>query len=247
MMKDAVGIYSFTIDAYLSDFRGKATLPMIGGFMLQAATKHAEERGFGYSEMTQKDRVWVLTRMNIVIYEYPKNDVDIKVHTWISDVSKYLTERCFAFEDNEGKYFGYTRSLWMSIDINSRRPTNLLELQGLSDYTVDKECPIPSASKIGVIDEGQVDSSFTVKYSDIDINKHLNSIKYIEHFVDIFPLQMYEHKQISNIEINYIAESKYGTKMDIMKSKIDINCFILEMKDQTKTVCSSRITWADIN
>ena len=29
-----IGKYSFVIDAYLTDFRGKATLPMIGGFML---------------------------------------------------------------------------------------------------------------------------------------------------------------------------------------------------------------------
>jgi hypothetical protein len=44
-MPALIGKYKFAIDAYLTDFRGKATLPMIGGFMLQAATKHADERG----------------------------------------------------------------------------------------------------------------------------------------------------------------------------------------------------------
>ena len=43
-MVEIIGRYEFTIDAYLTDFRGKATLPMIEGFMLQSATKHAEER-----------------------------------------------------------------------------------------------------------------------------------------------------------------------------------------------------------
>ncbi len=41
MQHSPIGIYTYAIDAYLSDFRGKATLPMIGGFMLQAATRHA--------------------------------------------------------------------------------------------------------------------------------------------------------------------------------------------------------------
>ena len=47
-MSSIIGNYRFNIDAYLTDFRGKATLPQMSSFILQAATKHAEERGFGY-------------------------------------------------------------------------------------------------------------------------------------------------------------------------------------------------------
>jgi len=242
-MLSVVGIYTYPIDAYLSDFRGKATLPMLGGFMLQAATRHAEERGFGYSAMTSMKRVWVLTRMNIVINSYPKNDTEIKVHTWVTDVNKLFTERCFAFEDHNGNYFGFARSLWASIDIETRRPTNVLELEGLVDFKTDKPCPIAPAVKIPSQRETVLDSSFIVKYSDIDINKHLNSIKYIEHFVDIFPLEMYGEKEIYDFEINYITEGKYGSKIDINKKQTEEDVYILEMKEDDKTICSSRITW----
>ncbi len=242
-MKLSVGTYSYPIDAYLSDFRGKATLPMLGGFMLQAATRHAEERGFGYSFMTGNKRVWVLTRMNIVIDEYPRNDTEIKVHTWVTDVNKLFTERCFGFEDQNGNYFGYARSLWAAIDIETRHPTNVLELNDLADYISDKPCPIDSATKIPLLKDAGYDSSFVVKYSDIDINGHLNSIKYIEHFVDIFPLEMYEEKEIHSFEINYLTEGKYGTKLDIVKKETEPGKFILEMQDENKVICSSRITW----
>lgn len=248
-MKPAVGVYSYIIDAYLSDFRGKATLPMIGGFMLQAATRHAEERGFGYSVMTSNRRVWVLTRMNIVIDEYPTNDTQIKVHTWITSVNKLFTERCFAFEDMQGNYFGYARSLWASIDIDTRRPTNVLDLEGLADYVIEKDCPITPAGKIALSKDmlQNEDATFIVKYSDIDINKHLNSIKYIEHFVDIFPLDMYKEREIKEFEINYITEAVYGTKLEIWEKTIENNRFVLEMKDTDKAVCSSRITWKELN
>lgn len=238
-----VGTYAYSIDAYLSDFRGKATLPMLGGFMLQAATRHAEERGFGYSSMTAQKRVWVLTRMNIVIEEYPENDMEIKLHTWVTDVNKLFTERCFSFEDRNGKYLGYARSLWASIDLENRRPTNILEMSGLTDYITDKPCPIEPAVKIPLIKDAVTDSSFEVKYSDIDINKHLNSIKYIEHFVDTFPLEMYGQKEIRNFEINYLTEGQYGTKLDISKKEVDSDKFVLEMLDNDKVICSSRITW----
>lgn len=242
-MIEFVGIYTYTIDAYLTDFRGKATLPMLGGFMLQAATRHAEERGFGYSCMMSKQRAWVLTRMNIQLSSYPDNDTQIKLHTWVSDVNKLFTERCFAFEDQNGNYFGYARSLWASIDIQTRRPTNVLELDGMTHFISDKECPIDSAGKLSPIKDSEQITSFIVKYSDIDINKHLNSMKYIEHFIDIFPLELYQEKEIKGLEINYITEGRYASELDIFKKEVSDNVYSLEMRDKDKTICATKITW----
>lgn len=245
-MVPAVGVYNFTIDAYLSDFRGKATLPMLGGFMLQVATKHAEERGFGYSFMTSHDRVWVLTRMKIEISEYPTNDSEIKLHTWVSDVNKLFTERCFAFEDANGNYFGYARSLWASIDLVTRRPTNVLELAGLSDFKSDKECPIEGAPKVPPLkDNGTPITSFNVQYSDVDINKHLNSMKYIEHFVDVFPIELFQSKDIAVFDINYITEGHYGARLDIEQKEVAKDEYILEMKNEGKAICSARVVWQE--
>jgi acyl-ACP thioesterase len=243
-MKPIVGEYLFSIDAYLTDFHGKATLPMLGGFMLQAATKHAEERGFGYSSMTGKKRVWVLSRMAIEIFEYPKNDTEIKIRTWVKDVNKLFTERCFAFEDHTGKNIGYARSIWASIDIETRRPANVLELYGLSDYvTVDEPCLIEGMKKIPPVKETELAGNFIVKYSDIDINKHLNSMKYIEHFIDLFDLDLFKEKEIRRFEINYISEVRYGSSINLVKKEEQENVFILEMKDDDTIVSASRVTW----
>jgi acyl-ACP thioesterase len=248
-MMEKVGKYEFTIDAYLTDFRGKATLPMIGGFMLQAATKHADERGFGYSSMTSQQRVWVLSRIAIEIFDYPKNDTVFVIKTWIVSVNRLFTERHFAFEDENGRKLGYGRSLWASIDLESRKPTNLLELYGLSGYiNAGEEVPIEGLAKIPVLkDNYEQATRFTVKYSDVDINKHLNSMKYIEHFVDVFDIGMFREKEIKRIEINYISEGKYGTDLDILKREEDEDSYILEMKDGDNSVCSTRITWKQIN
>ncbi len=244
-MIERIGRYEFTIDAYLTDFRGKATLPMIGGFMLQAATKHADERGFGYSEMTSQQRVWVLSRIAIEVFEYPKNDTTFIIKTWIVSVNRLFTERHFAFEDSEGKTIGYARSLWASIDLKTRKPTNLLELYGLSDYIhTDKQAEIEGMTKIPALkDNYEQAADFTVKYSDVDINKHLNSMKYIEHFVDVFDIDMFREKEIRRIEINYISEGEYGTKLDIIRRDEGDSVYVLEMKDGDINVCSTRITW----
>lgn len=244
-MLPLIGRYEFTIDAYLSDFRGKATLPMIGGFMLQVATRHAEERGFGYSSMTGQKRVWVLSRMAIELFEYPKNDTILVINTWVASVNRLFTERFFSFEDVNGKEIGFAKSLWASIDLETRKPTNVLELEGLVEFIdSEKSCPIIGMTKIPILkDNYELANEFIVKYSDIDINKHLNSMKYIEHFVDIFEIDMFREKEIGRIEINYLSEGRYGSKLDILKREEEDSVYILEMKDGDNTVCSTRITW----
>ncbi|GHV17070.1 acyl-ACP thioesterase [Bacteroidia bacterium] len=243
-MMEKTGKYEFTIDAYLTDFRGKATLPMIGGFMLQVATKHAEERGFGYSTMTSLQRAWVLSRMAIEIFEYPKNDTEMVIKTWVASVNKLFTERYFAFEDENGKVIGYAKSLWASIDLKTRKPTNVLETGNLSDYVAEVGNPIKGLTKIPALKENYEHASdFIVKYSDVDINKHLNSMKYIEHIVDVFDIDMFREKEIRRIEINYISEGHYGTKLDILKQEEADGTFILEMRAGDINVCSARIIW----
>ena len=243
-MVEIIGRYEFTIDAYLTDFRGKATLPMIGGFMLQSATKHAEERGFGYSSMTSMQRPWVLSRMAIEIFEYPKNDTIMVVKTWVANVNRLFTERYFAFEDESGKEIGYAKSLWASIDLKARKPTNVLELDGLSEYITEKANPIDGLTKIPALkDDYERASDFIVKYSDVDINKHINSMKYIEHFVDVFDIEMFREKEIRRIEVNYISEGQYGTKIDILKQEEADNTFILKMRAGDVSVCSNRLIW----
>lgn len=244
MTAPVIGKYEFTIDAYLTDFRGKATLPMIGGFMLQAATKHAEERGFGYSAMTSQQRAWVLSRMAIEMFEYPKNDTIFVIKTWVANVNRLFTERYFAFEDTDGKELGFAKSIWASIDLSTRRPTNVLEMPGLTDYITQQNCPIEGLTKILPLKENyELATEFVVKYSDVDINKHLNSMKYIEHFVDVFDIEMFREKEIRRIEINYIAEGRYGSKLDIVKREESDGIFILELRDKDVNVCSTRITW----
>lgn len=244
-MKEPIGRYEFLIDAYLTDFRGKATLPMIGGYMLQCATKHAEERGFGYSYMTERKRVWVLSRMAIELFEYPKNDSVFVVKTWVADVNRLFTERYFSFENGEGKEIGFAKSLWASIDLVTRRPTNVLELQGLVDYVnKEKSCPIDGLGKVAPLKDDFVKvANFDVKYSDVDINKHLNSMKYIEHLVDVFDIDMFRVKDINRLEINYVSEGKYGTRLDINQKEIEDSIFVLEMKHNDFNICTARITW----
>jgi medium-chain acyl-[acyl-carrier-protein] hydrolase len=58
---------------------------------------------------------------------------------------------------------------------------------------------------LGAVDGEEYDG-FKVKYSDIDINGHVNSIRYIQWISDCFSLDCYRKCQVKRFEINYMTE-----------------------------------------
>ena len=151
MEKNKVGEFHFVTESYLMDFRGRITIPMIGNYLLHAASCHAADRGFGYSDMTERHTAWVLSRLAIEMTSYPAMSESVTLYTWVDEVGKLFTSRCFELVNGEGKTFGFARSIWAAIDVETRRPT-LLDVEGLSAYVTDRPCPIEKPGKIAPVE-----------------------------------------------------------------------------------------------
>lgn len=87
-----------------------------------------------------------------------------------------------------------------------------------------------------------------VYYNDIDINGHVNSIKYIEHILDLFPKQWFAEKKVARFEMAYVAESYYGDTLSFFRDEVDEGIYDIEVRknvgsDQPEgeVVCRSKI------
>ena len=59
----------------------------------------------------------------------------------------------------------------------------------------------------------------------MDVNGHINSVKYIEHVLDLFPIDWYKTHRIKRFDIAYVAESHYGDQLKFYREKVDDNTF----------------------
>ena len=243
-MLPKVGSFKFHVESYVCDFRGKATLPVIGNFILQAATIHAQQRGFGYEAISKDHTAWVLSRISIEMSEYPGYGQDLTIETWIEDVARFFTQRCFRFINQDGKPVGYARTIWAAIDMETRRPKDLLSWRPDMIEYIDNSilCPIEKPSKIAEA-KGESVMGYTVRYSDIDINRHMNSIKYMEHTLNTFDLDIFIQKNMSKFEMVYLAEGRFGEKLKLYKQEINPDEFIIDTKRGEESICRSRIIW----
>ncbi|MEG1545361.1 MAG: thioesterase, partial [Tannerellaceae bacterium] len=195
-----------------------------------------------YDEMTERHTAWVLSRMAIEMTDYPRMSEPLTLYTWIEEVGRLFTNRCFEWVDNAGKTLGYARTIWAAIDMETRRPTSL-DVEKLGAYIADRPCPIEKPGKIAPAEGLSEGVPYQVKYSDLDVNGHLNSIKYIEHLLDLFDLTLFAEKEISRFEIAYQAEGKYGMPLMLHSSEAAPNKYIQSICHEGKAICRAAVTW----
>ena len=238
-----IGSYKFIAEPFHVDFNGRLTMGVLGNHLLNCAGFHASERGFGIATLNEDNYTWVLSRLAIDLEEMPYQYEEFTVQTWVENVYRLFTDRNFAIIDKDGKKIGYARSVWAMINLNTRKPADLLTLHGGSivDYVCDEPCPIEKPSRIKVATD-QPCAKLTAKYSDIDINGHVNSIRYIEHILDLFPIDLYKSKRIQRFEMAYVAESYYGDELSCFEEEVSENEYHVEIKKNgSEVVCRAKV------
>ena len=200
---DKIGSYEFLAEPFHCDFSQRLFMGHLGNHMLNAADFHSSARGFGMKYLMTINRSWVLSRLAIEMDEMPQ---------------QYTNSRIY----------GYGRSIWAMIDTQSRQPTDIFSIDNgaINQWIVkDKDCPIDKGGRVKMTDEAQYVRTIDTYYNDVDINGHINSVKYIEHILDLWPLNWYRTHCIRRFEIAYVAEAHQGDKLS----------FFMENFNQDKT------------
>jgi acyl-ACP thioesterase len=246
-MKDnKTGTYTFVTEPFHVDFNGKLTLGVLGNHLLNCAGFHATDRGFGMAMLNEDNYTWVLSRLAIEMDDMPGQYENFTIRTWVENVYRLFTDRNFAIVNKDGITIGYARSIWAMINMNTRKPADLLSMHGgnIVEYICESEdCPVEKPGRIKV-ETKEVTETLTAKYNDIDINGHVNSIRYIEHILDLFPIEYYRTMRIRRFEIAYIAESYYGDELKFYKEETGGGEFSIEVrKDNDEVVCRSKVVF----
>ena len=210
-----VGHYEFLAEPFHCDFSNSLLIGHLGNHLLNAADFHSNDRGYGMNYLMPRHKTWVLSRLAIEMKEMPKSYDRFFVETWVESAMKYFTSRDFKICTEE-KVYGYGKSVWAMIDTENRQPVDIFAVHdGLIRKYIDTEtdCPIAASSRVKMSGTEKLVRSIDTYYNDVDINGHINSVKYIEHILDLFDLDYYKSHFLQRFDIAYVAESHQGDKL----------------------------------
>jgi medium-chain acyl-[acyl-carrier-protein] hydrolase len=235
--------YSFHIQPQDVDFQQKATLASIVNILLTTAGYNADDNGFGLRTLNAMESSWVLLRMAVEMDYFPEQYEEIHVETWIEEVGRATTTRNFSIWNGNHEIIGNACSNWAMIDMKTRRAKDLITLEGIQQFATDELSRIEKPIKLNNLDTIKPVEQFKIKYSDIDLNQHVNSTRYVEWISDYFSLDTYKEKNIKRFEINFVNEMLFDDEVSIFASEILENDFRFEMRSKDKSTCRARMVF----
>ena len=204
------------IPSYDVSLNGQTKFYTLCNILLDSAAVHANKFRFGYHDMRKENVYWVLSRFHIIMHGYPRMDDQIKVETWPKGVNKLFFMRDYHILSADERLLTSATTAWLILDGNTGRPKKMKENYNLHSFHVDDFHAIEAApDKIPGIREPDRLRSVKARYSDLDINKHVNAVKYIEWVQDCYAQEIYENKNVIEFQINYQAETRYGETVQI--------------------------------
>ena len=227
-----IGTYEFIAEPFHCDFSGRMFLGHLGNQMLNAADFHSTDRGFGMKYLMTIQRSWVLSRLAIEMDEMPAQYEHFTIETWVESAMKFFTSRNFCVSGSDGSVYGYGRSVWAMIDTETRQPCDIYSIDNgaIKEWIVDdKPCPIEKGGRVKMSENADFVRTIDINYNDIDINGHVNSVKYIEHVLDLWDIAWYREHRLKRFEIAYVAEAHQGDQLSFYREKTAVNEYCVRL------------------
>ena len=181
------------------------------GYLQEAATQAALALGVSGPEILKKYHcMWMVTR-NWAELDAPLRWNDqITVKTWHRGASGASTYRDFdLFRD--GKPIGQGTTIWVMVDADSRKLFRIRDLAEFQGTDGGELCKGVKLHRIPMPEEFDSRTRRDLRYSDTDINGHVNNIHYADFACDSLHLEeLGRGKFVRSLQIGYVNECRAG-------------------------------------
>lgn len=235
-----ISSYPFTIQPENVDFTLRASVASIISYMLNVAGTDAHRKGFGVEALQGHSFTWVLSRLAVDINTQPRQYSNIEIDTWVNEFNRLSSTRNFKMRIGEDVIAAGV-SQWCMLNMETRQAVDMTQLKDIYERAMVAEpSPITAPARLRDI-VPQASVSRPVVYSDIDFNRHVNTLRYIDLIFDSLPIELIEKNNGMRLDINFIAEALYGEVLTIGWTS-EGNVWQFEISsDSGKKLCRAKI------
>lgn len=195
-----------TLTASVCDMTGQWRPSAIMEAMQEVSGTHSDLLGVGHNALQEIGLVWVIARGEVEMDAYPRMSDHVQVETFHMPVKRWFFPRYFRLMDMDGREFGRAATMWVLLDITSRKmapPDTILHL--MPDNS-DLPAPLGLPSPVTEIGGTIIRTDRDVVYTDLDLNGHVNNTRYIDWACNAIGIDTLRTNCLKNFSIQYNAE-----------------------------------------
>ena len=215
---------------------GVLKLQSIFDYLQQIAAEHANSLGFGMHALYDNNMIWVISKMSLKIYGSFHPEQKITICTYPSKVERIFFRREFEISDSvSGEVLVHASSFWLLLDSIKLRPLRRDILQNVRLDNPElpvfiNEFPSPAESY------GEMQELFStrVKFSQMDINQHLNNAQYATLVEDALYEKLQDKFSVNEINVSFLQAQKYPDIITTSLALDDSGNFSMTSTNQEK-------------
>ena len=192
--------------------------------MQEASIRHTEELGMGREMTLDRGLLWVVTLQRAEIARMPEYDECVTLESWPGQTMHLLFPRYCRLLDAGGETLVSASALWALVDSETRRMV-FPDRYGvrIDGVVTGHEIALPSPPRRA---EGEDRLSFTVPFSYVDLNGHMNNTRYFDLADDFLPPAS-EGRALRELTVEYANEARLGETINVTRERAEDGAFYL--------------------
>ena len=178
----------------------------------EASIRHTEQLGMGRDKTLDRGILWVLLMQRAEILRMPEYDETVVLKSWPGKTMHLLFPRYYSLETAGGEPLLKASALWSLVDQNTRKVV-FPEKYGvvIEGVVTGEEIAMPGAVRK---DACACERDFTVPYSFVDLNGHMNNTRYFDLAEDCAGAAA-AGKLLRSVSVEYQNEARLGQTLHL--------------------------------
>lgn len=232
------------VESFDVDIRGRLQPHTAFAFLLNAAWNHANEGVYGFKKLSAHNLLWVLVKMYILIKRLPTWGEQIAIETWGKKKVRLYALRDFTVVSETGERLISATSSWIILNRTNGRPQRFDQTSESLPWLKDKEAVETNLERVAQLTDGKEIARFKVRFSDIDVNRHVNSAAYLKWIIDSHSSDHLETNDIKSIEMSFLSEAMVNDEVTVYSEATDgFELFSVIRSFDAKELCRTRLGW----
>lgn len=184
---------------------------------------------------------WLYSKYKLKIYDKADFDHELTIRAWISKLDNVRSwQEMEVKRGDELLCEGRLESCLVSLSDLAISRLSCIELP--DGLLVDRMTGVgPFVRKLRFEDGCEKVFTHTVRYCELDNNRHMNNLHYVDMFMNAFDMDFYDRNVITGFEIHYLSQVYYGEKLDVYRAGGDGEYKLFAVKEDGTPAASAVI------
>ena len=189
------------------DLHGRLRMDAFFSLMQECAEHHSDLHGLSHDVLLDRGYFFALARIHVLFHKKVSFNQQIVLTTWTGRANRFFCPRYHSLCLEDGTLLAQSAALWVILDVHSRKLTSplLLDLPFPDLSSLPDSASLPTHLPVR-LPESAIQSKYTPKYSDYDLNGHVNNAHYITWLLDSLPKSVLEQSYIHELTAGYERE-----------------------------------------